>query len=85
MSKHSKQLSWLLRHGAKESKLAMDAAGWARIDDVCAVLKISRADLDRAVKDNDKNRLVVREEFIRACQGHSFAGTPVMRSTRSGQ
>jgi putative RNA 2'-phosphotransferase len=77
--KHSKALSWLLRHGANESGLAMDAAGWARIDDVMRVLKITRVELDDAVRDNDKGRLVVRDEFIRACQGHSFAGTPVTR------
>ncbi len=73
----SKRISWLLRHGANQTGLAMDAAGWASIDDVLQNLGISRSDLDRAVTENDKNRLQVDGVAIRACQGHSPAGTPV--------
>lgn len=73
----SKRVSWLLRHGAKQAGLAMDAAGWASIEDVLQNLQISRAGLDRAIKNNDKNRLQISGVAIRACQGHSPAGTPV--------
>jgi putative RNA 2'-phosphotransferase len=78
MSKHaSKQLSWLLRHGAGEVGLEMDAAGWAEIADVLRALDMSRAALMEAVEHNDKGRLEVRGGRIRACQGHSLAGMPV--------
>ena len=73
----SRRLSWLLRHGAGETGLAMDAAGWAAIDDVLAVLSIDRPSLDDAVATNTKRRLQVDGPRIRACQGHSLEGTPV--------
>lgn len=78
-TRHSRALSWLLRHGARASKLPMDAAGWARIDDVRRALSLSSEALDAAVRDNRKSRLEVRDGRIRACQGHSFEGTPVTR------
>jgi putative RNA 2'-phosphotransferase len=55
----------------------MDEAGWASIADVLGELAITRADLDRAVVHNDKARLQVRGDQIRACQGHSLTGMPV--------
>ncbi len=73
----SHTLSWLLRHGANEAGLAMDEAGWARVDDVLKKARTTRAALDVAVRENNKSRLEVRGELIRACQGHSRAGTPV--------
>jgi RNA:NAD 2'-phosphotransferase (TPT1/KptA family) len=38
----SKKLSWLLRHGAGEAGLEMDAAGWAEVADVRRVEGIAR-------------------------------------------
>lgn len=55
----------------------MDAAGWARIEDVLRVLNIRRAALERAVRENDKQRLQLEDDRVRASQGHSFDGTPV--------
>ena len=75
----SHALSWLLRHGAGESGLAMDEAGWARIGDVLAKVRATRDALDEVVRHNDKSRLEVRGERIRACQGHSLANMPVTR------
>lgn len=77
IEKASKQLSWLLRHGAIESGLAMDAAGWAAIDDVLRATSLSRPELDAVVRLNNKSRLEVRGDRIRACQGHSREGVPV--------
>jgi len=77
MSSLGRRISWLLRHGAKESGLAMDEAGFARIDDVIRVLEIDRAALDRIARDNDKQRLTIDGDRIRAAQGHSLEGTPV--------
>lgn len=73
----SKELSWLLRHGALEQGLAMDAAGWARVDDVLRLLRIDRERLEHAVQENNKSRLQLDGARIRACQGHSRAGVPV--------
>src|SRR5271170_5993015 len=73
----SKKLSWLLRHGAGEAGLEMDAAGWADVEDVRRVLHIGRDALEAAVHDNTKARLELRGKRIRACQGHSLRGMPV--------
>lgn len=77
IKRHSKRLSWLLRHGALESGLPMDSAGWAPIHEVLARARMSRDALDRCVAQNDKQRLQVDGDRIRATQGHSTAGTPV--------
>jgi len=78
MSKNaSKQLSWLLRHGAGEVGLEMDGAGWAEIADVLRALDLSRAALMEAALHNDKGRLQISGGRVRACQGHSLAGMPV--------
>lgn len=72
-------MSRLLRHAAGERGLAMSADGWAAIADVQQLLGMERGDLDRAVEANDKQRLQVDGDRIRACQGHSLAGMPVTR------
>jgi len=69
--KASKKLSWLLRHGASEAGVRLDAAGWAKIDDVLAALKMDRERLDAAVTQNNKARFTVDGDRIRANQGHS--------------
>ena len=81
LAKKSKKLSWLLRHGANEAGLAMSAAGFARIDDVLAIVALSRAELDVVVAENNKARYELSDDgvCVRACQGHSMAGTPVTR------
>lgn len=75
--RESKRLSWLLRHGANEAGVSMDAAGWVAVADVLRALGLSRADLELAVRENDKRRLELAGDRVRACQGHSTAGTPV--------
>ena len=75
----SRRLSWLLRHGATERGLAMDEAGWAAVADVLVAAGITRAELEQAVAENDKRRLQLDGERVRACQGHSLAGAPVTR------
>lgn len=57
----------------------MTPDGWASIDDVCTLLRMDRTALDLAVEQNDKARLQVAGERIRACQGHSNEGMPVTR------
>ena len=75
----SKHLSWLLRHGAVEAGLAMDPAGWADVADVLARTKMTRAQLEEAVRTNTKGRLQQEGDRVRACQGHSQANTGKLR------
>ncbi|MFC0627754.1 RNA 2'-phosphotransferase [Kribbella deserti] len=75
--RHSKAISKLLRHTAGERGLAMTPDGWSSIDDVCALLCLTRQQLDEAVAQNDKKRLQVDGDRIRACQGHSRLHMPV--------
>ena len=75
--RRSKQLSWLLRHGANEAGLSMDEAGWADVEEVLVVLDMTRANLLDAVETNDKGRLQLDGTRIRACQGRSLDGMPV--------
>lgn len=67
----SKKLSWLLRHGAHEAGLAMDADGWADIAQVLRIVRVSRPLFDQAVQQNDKKRFELDGDRVRACQGHS--------------
>ena len=81
LAKKSKKLSWLLRHGANEAGLAMSAAGFARIDDVLRIVALDRGAFDVVVAENNKSRYEISDDgvFVRACQGHSMAQTPVTR------
>jgi putative RNA 2'-phosphotransferase len=73
----SKKLSWLLRHGAHEEGLKMDAAGWAPVRDVLALTKLGEDDLRQIVSENNKSRYQLDGKRVRASQGHSLSGTPV--------
>jgi putative RNA 2'-phosphotransferase len=77
--KKSKKLSWLLRHGALEAGLDMDAAGWVAIDAVLAKTGLTRSELATVVAENNKRRLQVDGQRIRCCQGHSTDSMPVTR------
>jgi putative RNA 2'-phosphotransferase len=72
-----KQLAWLLRHGAGEAGVRMDAAGWVDVEEVLRASRLTRADLEAVVATNTKSRLELRGDRVRACQGHSLAGVPV--------
>lgn len=73
----AKELTRLLRHRAKETGLKMDAAGYAAIADVKRILKLSDALFKQIVDKNEKARLQVNGDRIRAVQGHSPKDTPV--------
>jgi len=75
----SKTLSWLLRHGAGEAGVTMDAAGWVPVAELLAHLHIGRDLLEEVVRTNRKRRLELVGDRVRACQGHSTAHTPVTR------
>ena len=74
--RHSKKLSWLLRHGATEAGIAMDAAGWVAVDDVLRLLKLKDDELEEIIRTNRKRRIQREGDRVRACQGHSD-GVPV--------
>jgi putative RNA 2'-phosphotransferase len=72
----SKRLSLVLRHRPETAGLRLDANGWVPVAELTAALRISRAELDVVVADNDKSRFVIAAgadgvERIRANQGHS--------------
>jgi putative RNA 2'-phosphotransferase len=76
----SKLLSYVLRHRPDSIGLALDAHGWALVDELLACLAahgkpLDRALLDRVVADNDKQRFAFSPDGsrIRASQGHSIA------------
>jgi len=71
LTKRSKQLSWLLRHGAYDQGFAMDEAGWMNVQDVLTFLNMSRAELKLILNTNNKQRIQLRGQRVRACQGHS--------------
>ena len=73
----SKTLSWLLRHGAREAGVSMDGAGWVPVGQVLKYLHMSRETLEEVVRENNKSRLELVGERIRACQGHSTENMPV--------
>jgi putative RNA 2'-phosphotransferase len=75
----SKTLSWLLRHGAGEAGVAMDAAGWVPVPLVLAYLGLGRGELEEVVRSNTKSRLELAGDRVRACQGHSTENMPVTR------
>ncbi len=77
VTRKSKRLSWLLRHGASEAGLEMDAAGWTDVADVCRRLHISRHTLEEVARRNNKRRIQIVGQRVRCCQGHSTEGMPV--------
>ncbi|ODV81474.1 phosphotransferase KptA/Tpt1 [Suhomyces tanzawaensis NRRL Y-17324] len=73
----SKALAYLLRHGALKEKMAIDEDGFVKIDDVLShnrlkTNKATRADLERIVASNDKQRFSIKGDYICANQGHSI-------------
>ena len=74
----SKRLSFVLRHRPDSIGITLDAAGWVEVDTLLRALAdhgppVSRAELERAVVTNDKQRFAFDEtgRRIRASQGHS--------------
>lgn len=77
--KISKFLSLILRHKPENIGIALDAQGWADIDELLEKAAqngrtFSRQVLDDVVQTNDKKRFVLSDDGtrIRAAQGHSL-------------
>lgn len=76
--KTSKYLAKHLRHEPERLGLTLQPGGWVNVDDLLAAcarnnVRISRADLETVVRENDKQRFSFDEAGtkIRANQGHS--------------
>jgi len=73
----SKRMSLALRHAPARFDLELDPAGWVRVTDLLAALRITRLELDTVVERDGKQRFALRRdptgaEQIRANQGHSI-------------
>lgn len=75
----SKQLTWLLRHGAHEQGLSMNEAGWVPVDEILTLLGFSYEELRKIVDADSKQRFQMVHQSIRACQGHSIFNKFVTR------
>ena len=77
MKQTSKFMSLVLRHKPETIGLALDAEGWASVPDLLARMaahghRLSRAELEALVAQNDKKRFTLDGDRIRAAQGHSI-------------
>lgn len=76
--KISRNLSKWLRHKPEDIGITIGDGGWVEISDLIAKAKpkfeITLEDIKTVVKDNDKQRFSLSEDFkkIKANQGHSF-------------
>lgn len=65
----SKKLSYILRHN--NENMEIDSKGFMNISDILKYLNISKEQLESIVKTDDKNRYEIKNDKIRARQGHS--------------
>ncbi len=79
LTKHSKFLSYILRHNPKAIDLTLDAQGWADVEEL--MMKANQSGkrftfpiLEEVVANNNKKRFAFNEDKtkIRANQGHSL-------------
>ena len=78
LTRISKFLSLILRHQPEQIGVVLDQDGWIDIDELLQAADrngqaISRAELLAVVAQNDKQRFVIRENRMRANQGHSIS------------
>ena len=75
-------MSWILRHGAVQEGLTIDARGYVPLQEIMQFLRakghknITEERIRKIVETNDKKRFEIEEKkhhiFIRATQGHSM-------------
>ena len=75
----SKKLSWALRHGIKELGIAMNSAGYVKLNDLLLTAEFRGATIElieNVVSSDNKSRYSLLKEngeiYIRANQGHSI-------------
>lgn len=69
----ARRLTWLLRHGAAQQGLVMDAAGFVSVAELCAHLRLPEPELAQILAQDQKSRFERQGERVRAAQGHSVA------------
>jgi len=75
MTQISKYLSYILRHKPDSIGLILDSNGWADIDKVIEKTKdfnLTKEMIEEIVKSSDKQRFIIKDNKIRANQGHSI-------------
>jgi putative RNA 2'-phosphotransferase len=73
--KVSKFLSFILRHNPHSIGLEIDVNGWVSIAEIIEKSKkinLTRELIDEVVAKNDKQRFIIKNNKIRANQGHSI-------------
>jgi 2'-phosphotransferase len=70
----SKRLSYVLRHGAVDHGIAVDAEGWVSVEDVTRLTRASLGEMRRIASACPKQRFEIRGDgrFIRCVQGHTM-------------
>lgn len=78
LKKHSKRLSYILRHAPEDVGLTLGEGGWVLVEDLLCGFRnkgwtLSRNELEQVVATNDKKRFTLSTDGlrIRAAQGHS--------------
>lgn len=67
----SKRLAYLLRHAPEKAGITLEPGGWAPLEPLLAHLRVSRARVEKVVAADRKGRYALRDDRIRANQGHS--------------
>ena len=72
-----KTITWLLRHGAIEEKVPINEEGFININNLINWLKkknisLQLEDIKKIVAADKKSRYLVKDNMIRANQGHSM-------------
>ncbi len=77
----SKALSLFLRHAPEKIKIELDSDGWTDVNVLICNLKektnffgVTYGDIERVVKENNKQRFTLDGNRIKANQGHSIKG-----------
>lgn len=71
MSDLSRKMSYVLRHGGG---LDMDPQGWVSFAALAAHLDTTTRQIECIVATNTKQRFEIRDELVRARQGHTLPG-----------
>ena len=79
MSQISKFLALVLRHQPEMAGVTLDPEGWVEVEGLLRGLSskgmnVDRADLERIVAEDSKQRYALKGDWMRANQGHSVAG-----------
>lgn len=70
----SKKLSFILRHKPESADILLDKEGWVDLKILCNAISVNQSDVERVVRENDKQRFQIKNGKIKANQGHSVKG-----------